>query len=98
MYNLFLVCVVDRIADRAKEFQSFGDVQLMAVAITVERLPFDVLHHEVRQAVFSSSAIEQSADVWMIECGEYLSLFAKTAQDEVGVHPALDQFYCRSSC
>src|SRR5215204_7644567 len=87
------MCVVDCIADSAKEFQPFGNVQLMAVAITIERLAFDVLHHEVRQAVFSSAAVEQSCDMRMIECGEYLSFFTKAAEDEVSVHPALDQFY-----
>src|SRR5215204_1276427 len=88
------MCVVDCIADSAKEFQPFGNVQLMAVAITIERLAFDVLHHEVRQTVFSSAAVEQSRDMRMIECCEYLSFFTKPAKDEISIHPALDQFYC----
>src|SRR5437868_2800919 len=29
----------------------------------------------------------------MIECGEDLSFFAKASEDEVGVHPTLDEFY-----
>src|SRR5215204_6563680 len=68
----------------------------MTIAVAVERLPFDVLHDEIGQAIFSCASVEQTADVWMIECGKYLSLFAEAAQDKVGVHPAFDQFYCCS--
>src|SRR5215217_4259658 len=94
MHDLFLVCIVNGAANRAEEVQPFGDVQLMAVAIGVERLPFDVLHHEVGQTVFRRSSIQQAANVWMIESREDLSFFAKAAQDEVSIHPAFDQFYC----
>src|SRR5215203_5906170 len=84
------------VAKRAKQFQTLGDIQLVTVAISVERLTFDVLHHEIRKAIFSCAAVEQTADMRMIECREYLSLFTKTAQDEVGIHTALHQFYCGS--
>ncbi|MNC97372.1 hypothetical protein D3C83_150130 [compost metagenome] len=30
----------------------------------------------------------------MIECGEYLSFFAKATEDKIGVHAALHQFDC----
>src|SRR5687768_13626922 len=63
----------------------------MTIAITVERLPLDVLHHEVGQTVLGGAAVEQAADVRMIECRQDLSFFAKPAEDEVSVHPALDQ-------
>ena len=81
-----------------KELESFGDVQLMRVAVVVQRLPFDKLHDEVRQAVVSGAAVEQAGDVWMIERGEDLSLFAEAAQDEVGVHAALDQLDRDAHC
>src|SRR5215510_10856375 len=64
----------------------------MTVAVTVERLPFDKLHHEVGQSVFSRAAVEQAGDVWMIESCEYLAFFTEAAEDEIGVHAALHQF------
>src|SRR5918997_886519 len=63
----------------------------MTIAITVERLPLDVLHHEVGQTVLSSAAVEQATDVRVIERRKDLSFFTKPAEDEVSVHPALDQ-------
>src|ERR1043165_3800753 len=92
MDHLLLVSIVDCVTDRAKEFQTLADVQLMSVAITVERLPFNKLHHEVRQSVFGCAAVEQARDVWMIESSEYLAFFAETTQDEVSIHAALHEF------
>src|SRR5215217_7642256 len=63
----------------------------MTVAITVERLPLDKLHHEVGQSVFGGAAVEQSGDVWMIESCEYLAFFAEATEDEISVHAALHQ-------
>ena len=68
-------------------------LRLMRIAVAIERLAFDVLHDEVRQAVIGGAAVEQACDVWMIEGSEYLSFLAKAAQDKVGIHAALDQLY-----
>ena len=59
--------VGDRGADLAEELQPLGDVERSAVAVLVDRLPFDVLHHEVRQAVLGRAAVEQARDVRVIE-------------------------------
>jgi len=58
MDHLFLVRVVDGVADRPKQFETIGDVELVRGSITVERLSFDELHHEVRQAVVCRAAVE----------------------------------------
>src|SRR5262245_2434379 len=96
MNDLFLVRVVNGVADRTKQFKTCGNVELMRVAITVEWLALDELHHEVGQAVVSCTAVEESGDVRVIERGENLSFFTKATQDEVGIHTALHQFDCRS--
>ena len=82
MHDLFLVCVMDCVANRAEKFQALDDIQFIVVAITVEWLPFDELHYEVGQTIFSGAAIKQPGDVWMVQSGKYLSLFAEAAQDE----------------
>src|SRR5690349_20875805 len=96
MYDLLLVSVMHGVADGAKELQSLHDVQLVIVAVTVKRFTFDELHHKVGKTIFGSSTVEQACDVRVIERREDLSFLAKTTEDEIGVHPALDQFYCRS--
>src|SRR5436190_14956261 len=63
----------------------------MGVAITVQRLTLDVLHHEVGQSVFSCSTVEESRYVRVIESGEYLSFFAEATEDKVSIHTALDE-------
>ena len=41
MNNQPLMCILDRITDRKEELQSFRCIQMMAVAILVDGLPFD---------------------------------------------------------
>src|SRR5262249_55293698 len=55
------------------------------------RLTFDMLHHEVRQAVAAGAAIEQPRDVRVFEAREDPPLLKETADHLVGVHAALDQ-------
>src|SRR5262249_56681285 len=57
------------------------------------RLAFDVLHQQIRPAVGGGAAVEQSCDVRVVEAREYLAFVSKPAQDELGVHAALDEFY-----
>ncbi len=61
----------------------------MTVAITVERLPLDILHHEEGQSVFGRAAVKQAGDVRVVEGCEYLAFFAEATEDEIGVHAAL---------
>ena len=56
----------------------------MRVAITIEWLPFDVLHDEVRQPIGRATTIEQEADIGMREGRKNLTFFAKATQDEAG--------------
>src|SRR5687767_12935918 len=92
MDDLFLMCVVDGVADRAKQLQAFANAELAIVAVLVERLAaFDELHDKVRKAIVGRAAVKQPPNVRMIERGENLSLFAKAAQDKISVHAALDQ-------
>ena len=62
----------------------------MRVAVVDDRLPFDVLHGEVRPAVRRAAAVEQAGDVRMLEAGENLPLVPEAADDAVGVHAALE--------
>ncbi len=92
MHDLFLVRVVNGVANTAKQFQPVGDAQLAVVAVLVEGLAaFDELHHKVRQPIVRRPAVQQSRNVRMIERRQDLPFFAKAPQDKVRIHAALDQ-------
>src|SRR3954469_14990913 len=96
MDYLFLVRVVNGIADWLKKFKPLDDCKLVTIAEGVKRLTFDVLHDEIGESIVRRSTIQQTSDVRVIERSENLSFFAKTAQDEIRVHSSLDEFYCSS--
>src|SRR6267142_7231335 len=96
MNYLLLVGVMKSIANAQKESKSFGDAQSMRVAVTVQRLPFDIFHNEIRQAVVSCPTVHQTGDVWMVERRQNLALFTKAPQDKVSIHAALYELNCRA--
>src|SRR6266480_5196050 len=63
----------------------------MIIAVAVQRLAFDKLHHEIGQAVIRGTAIQKQGNVWMVQSSEYLALFAKAPQNKIGIHAPLDQ-------
>src|SRR5215813_3368476 len=64
--NLIFVRVMRGGADQSKEPESFRNGQPPRVAVAMNRQTFDVLHHEIRQAVVGRSAVEQSRDIGVI--------------------------------
>ena len=92
MDDQVLVRVLHRCADFREHLESRRGVQAARLAVLVDRLPLDELHREVGQAVGRGAAVEQAADVGMVEAGEYLALVAEAADDRVGVHAALEHF------
>ncbi len=85
-----LVRVLDGGADVTKELQARGGVEPVRVAVVDDRLPFDVLHGEVRPAVRRAAAVEKAGDERVLEAGENLPLVPEAADDAVGVHAALE--------
>ena len=85
------VRVVDGVADLPEEAQAFVDGRVPLVAEAVDGQPLDVLHDEVGEPVLGRPAVEQARDVWVVQGGENLALVAEAAEDEVRVHPALDE-------
>ena len=56
---------------------------MRCLAVAIERLAFDELHHEIRQPLVRCAAVDQPRDVGVIEVGEDLPLGAQTLQYEV---------------
>ena len=84
--------MLDRGADPLEKLQALGCVQLVGVAVFCNWLAFDVFHHEVRQAIFRSSAVEKAGDIRLIEIREDLSFHQKAPQDRFCIHATLDDF------
>src|SRR5438128_2121297 len=91
MDDQVLMRVLNRRANRAKELKPFSSIELVCIRILNNWLARDILHDEVRQVGFGSPAVEQSRDVWMIQVRKYLTFVAKTLDDEIRVHAALDE-------
>ena len=70
MHDLVLVGVLHGRTHEAEQVQSFTRRQAVRRAVDIDRLPFDVLHDEIRQAVIGHASIEQVGDVRMIEAGQ----------------------------
>src|SRR5579872_2602288 len=78
-------------AHALEKLEPLDDTELAGLAIVVNRLALDVLHHEVRQAVLGGAAIEQPRNVGMVQAGQYLPLVAEALDDELGVEVAPDE-------
>ena len=91
MYDEVLVRILDGGADRPEEPQPLGGRQSLVVAVAVNGLPLDVLHHEVGQPLVGRAAVEQAGDVRVVQGGEYLALISEAAQHLLRVHATLDE-------
>ena len=77
VHDVLPVCVRHRQAHLAKEAQAVFEAESSISAVTIDRLAFDVLHHEVRRAVRARAAIDEPCDVGMFEVREDLALRAE---------------------
>ena len=84
--------IVDGGADREKQAQAGLDPQLVLCGIGRDPGTIDVLHDDVGETMVRRAAIEQSADVGMLEPRERLSLATEAREDELGIHPRSHQF------
>ena len=64
------VSMIDGVAHLPKQRDSLRNRQIAFAAVAVEPHAIDVFHDEVRQAVASRTAVEQTCDVGVIEIGE----------------------------
>ena len=84
--------MLDRGADPLEKLQALRCVQLVGVAILCDWLPFDVFHHEVRQAIFRGPTVKEARYIRLIEICKDLSLHQKAPQDRFCIHATLDDF------
>jgi hypothetical protein len=57
-----------------------------------ELAAIDVLHHQVKLAVFSDTAVQHPCDIGMTETGENLALLAEPLAEKVGHKGQVNQF------
>jgi len=86
-----LMHVVHGGAQVPEQVDALVHAELPHVAIHIDGVAFDVLHHEVRRAFLGGAAIEQMRDVRMAQLREDLPLSLEPAQQRVGVEPRLQQ-------
>lgn len=78
-------------ADGREELEALAERGAVAVAMDVERHAVDVLHDEVGEPLVGHAAVEQRADVRVVQPGEDLALAAEAAQHAVGRRAPADQ-------
>src|SRR5262249_19217326 len=85
-----LVRVFDAIAYAKEQFQALPHIEPTLVAICIYGLAWNKLHHEVRPTIGSRAPVENLRDIGVIEMRQNLALLAKPADEEIRVHPPLE--------
>ena len=78
-------------ADLLEQPQPRVDRELVQIAILADRLPGDVLHHEIGQPVGSRAGVEYFRDIVMVQALENTALIVEAPQDALRIHAPLDQ-------
>jgi hypothetical protein len=76
------VSVQNGSADALHESQAVGDGERLLLNVLGDGAAFDILHHQVGNAV-DSSAVEEAGDIGVFEVGENLA-FGSKAGDRIG--------------
>ena len=94
MHDQFAVRVRGGVGDAQEQFEAPAQVEAVAVAVAVDRLAFDVLHHEVGPAGARQAEVVDLADVGMVEPRQDL-LFAAEARQVGFVERVVEQQFDR---
>src|SRR5262245_43798111 len=79
-------------ANSTKQLEASCHTHLPPIAPCIDRLPVDIVHHEVGQGIVRASAVDDPGNRGVIERREDLALLAK-ARDDVAVTELSDDFY-----
>ena len=79
MHDQVTVRVLDRRANAYEQLETLAHEQGAAVAVVVDGLAIDMLHHQVRRSVVELPAVDQTRDGGMGECGEDVPLAVQPA-------------------
>jgi hypothetical protein len=80
-----LVRILYGLANGPQQRHASSDVEILAVAVVVEGLPLDVLHHEVGSAVVRDAPVVEPGDVRMRELSEDAPLGEEAAEQVLRV-------------
>ena len=92
MDHALLVRVLNCAGHREKQFQAVPDGHPFDVAVLRNWSAIDVLHYEVRPALWRGTRIEDARDVRVVHHRQRLALVAKARQYFVCVHSEFDDF------
>jgi hypothetical protein len=90
MDHEILVRVANRVADLEEQLEPLVHAEPPLVAVGVDRLALDVLHHQVGQPILGRAAVDQAGDARVVERRERLPLAAEALEDVLGIHAPLD--------
>ena len=76
--------------DGTEQFEAARDICLALIAPGVNRLPIDIVHHEIGHAVVRAAAIDDAGDRRVIQRCEDLPLLAKSSDDLRIYEPGAD--------
>ena len=90
MNDPLLMRVLDCVADRHEQFESFLGSELVAVAILGDGNAADQLHDEVRPACVGGAGVEHFGDVLVVHERQSLPLGLEAGDHLGGIHARLD--------
>src|ERR1051326_4522575 len=88
-----VVGVLHGLTDRSKKIEPLGNGEPACVAIYVDLNPIDVIHHNVRYALFGAAAIQESDDIGMDQTSQRLALVTKAPKNFVAVRAGRYHLY-----
>ncbi len=83
--------VANRVTHVEEQSQALANRKLAVVAIAIDRLALDVLHHEVRPAVLRHAAVDEPRDAGMLEACKDLTLGDESVEHVLGIETAADE-------
>jgi len=92
VHHQLAMCVSHGGADAKEQPEAVADGQPVRIAVSVDRLPFDQLHHKVGQAFRCGAAIDEPGYVGMLQIGQDLAFGAETRDRKRGLETALHHF------
>src|SRR5579864_4642534 len=81
----------DGLTDLQKETQPSSEVEPSVLTVDVQRLTLDILHHQEGATIRRGAAVQQTADIRVVEIGQDLALMTEAGQQILSVHAGPDQ-------
>ena len=86
------MCVLDGLTNLPEQRETVWHRKFLRIAIFVNRLPLNVFHHKVKQAIVRCTPIKNRHNIFVLQPREDFSFIEKPVDEVIGAQPPLDEF------